>query len=423
MATHVIQIGKHKFICGLFWQSLSRPRELQREAKELARKIEADLLVLRKDHSVAQAGYANSKDSARRGMHSLAALVSRTLALEGAFYDGRQQPVHNWLAALRLPDGNWAYLAVRDANFLPNGDFAGTKEEVLERLHGDYGLGGWNLVIGDPELEEHGFHNFSAKSVEELLPRNKKGQPVIQGWSALTQVEHGIRWKPLAAAMTIAVLAVGGAFGYWKLEQQRKAEAERARALEAERARMLGNEAPGLLPHPWPAKPLPAAAVQACLENFTHISPGGWSLDEYVCTETEARYLWSRNDSTIDYLLRQVPNAIVEISGNKASHAIPLSIASGRDEALLETKNILQPLMSRLQVLGITPRITNVPPPAAAGGQKPPVADWQTYSISFAAGGVPPADIAAILSQPGIRLEKLAYREGAWSIEGVLYAK
>src|SRR6476469_4695698 len=122
MAIHITEIGKHRFICGLFWQSLSRPRELMKEATALAKKIDSDLMVLRKDYATAQAGFAQSKDGARRKVYSLAAAVSKTLALKGAFYDGEKQRVHNWLGAFKLPDGKWAYFAVRDANFLPNGD-------------------------------------------------------------------------------------------------------------------------------------------------------------------------------------------------------------------------------------------------------------------------------------------------------------
>lgn len=427
MATHITQIGKHKFVCGLFWQSLSRPRELQREARELAKRVDADLLVLRKDQSMAQAGYANSKDGARRGMYSLAAIVSKTLAVEGAQYDGRRQPVHNWLAAFRLPDDTWAYFAVRDANFLPNGDFAGSKEEVLERLHGDYGLGGWNVVIGDPELEENGFHNFSAKRIEELLPRNKKGSVRIHNWSALVQVEHGIRWKPLAATAAAIALVGGAGFAYWKFDQNKKAEAARLAALEAERQRQLGNEAASAIPHPWPAKPLPVPVAEACMERMQTFSPGGWSLDEYVCSGTEVRYSWSRGSSTIDFLTAQVPQAVVDISGNKASLIDRLSLKSGKDEALLPTKEVLQPILSQLQLMGVDARVSNVPappPPPPARGQKPlPRPDWQTFRILMNAAGVPPTEIAEILSQPGVRLEKLAYREGVWSIEGVIYAK
>src|SRR5687768_9872945 len=125
MALHITQIDKHKFVCGLFWQALSRPRELVKEAKDLARKIDSDLMVLRIDHTAAQAGFAHSRDGIRKGAYSLAAVISKTLAVEGAYYDGERQPVHNWLGAFKLGDGKWAYFAVRDASFLPNGDFAG----------------------------------------------------------------------------------------------------------------------------------------------------------------------------------------------------------------------------------------------------------------------------------------------------------
>jgi hypothetical protein len=54
---------------------------------------------------------------------------------------------------------------------------------------------------------------------------------------------------------------------------------------------------------------------------------------------------------------------------------------------------------------------------------EPPKPDWKTYSFALEAGGVPPADIATILSEPGVRVEKLIYRGGAWTIEGVMYAK
>ena len=73
MSVHITQIGKHKFICGLFWQSLSRPRELLKEAAELAKKIDSDLMILRRDQATAQAGFAHTRDGARRNYYSLGA--------------------------------------------------------------------------------------------------------------------------------------------------------------------------------------------------------------------------------------------------------------------------------------------------------------------------------------------------------------
>ncbi|MFZ6774456.1 type 4b pilus protein PilO2 [Undibacterium sp. SXout7W] len=432
MAIHITQIGKHKFICGLFWQSLSRPRELFKEAGELAKKIDSDLMVLRKDHSTAQAGFAHTRDGARRMVYSLGAVVSKTMACEGATYDGQKQAVHNWLGAFKLPDGKWAYFAVRDANFLPNGDFAGTKDEVLDRLHGDYGLGGWNVVIGDAELEEYGFHNFSAKRIEDLIPHKKNGQIKIYNWWGLRPVDSKISWVPVAIVGFLFIFLIVGGYIYWQQYQHQKEEQLRELAIEAARQKMLGNGKGSMLPHPWPSMPLSPVIAKTCFDNLTHLTAGGWLLDSYVCNANSAMYTWVRQDSTIDFLLSQVPDAKVDLSSNKATLTIPFQLANGGDEILLDAKNILEPLISRLQLMNISAQIGLIASPpqplpqASLPGvkaQEVPKPDWQTFSFVFATGGLSPTEIARMLSGPGIRINKLSYRSGEWSIEGVIYAK
>lgn len=427
MSIYITQIEKHRFVCGLFWQSLSRPRELKREATDLAKKIDFDLMVLRKDHTAAQAGFAQTREGARSGIYSLAAAISKTLSMEGAYYDGEQQPVHNWLGAFKLPDGKWAYFAVRDANFLPNGDFAGTKEEVLERLNGDYGLGGWNCVIGDAELEEHGFHNFNLKRIEELLPKSRNGQIAAHGWWALRPVTRKIAGLMMAAIGGLAVLFAVSGLLYWQKYQKQKEQEEIDRAIEAARRKMHGSAVN--LPHPWADKPAPQLTAQACLDRFTHIAAGGWQLDEYVCTPSQVTYAWSRNGSNIGFLLDQVPGVAVDLNGDKATYSEKLVLGPGNDDKLIEQKNLLEPMVSNLQLLGIALRITKLPPPpppqnnGLINNEAPPVPDWQTFTFTLNAGGIPPTEVATILSQPGVRIDKLVHRGGAWSIEGVMYAQ
>lgn len=433
MSIHITQIEKHRFVCGLFWQSLSRPRELAKEAADLAKKIDFDLMVLRKDHTTAQAGFALAKDGARKMMYSLAAAVSKAMALEGAYYDGEQQPVHNWLAAFKLPDGMWAYFAVRDANFLPNGDFAGTKEEVMERLHGDYGLGGWNLVIGDAELEEYGFHNFSAKRIEDILPRKRNGHVRTHRWWGLQPVKSKVSWRVMAVGGSVVILAGAAGTIYWQKYQQKKADEERERAIEAVRRQMQWNKAPPtVLPHPWAFQPSPRVLVRACMDKMSYLTPGGWRLENYTCTPGQVSYAWSRNGSTIDFLLAQVPDAVTDFSGEKASYVTRLELAQGTDEVLKPQKEVLQPLISKMQLLGVGIRLNKeqlpAPPPASPtlpgmATAEPPKPDWQTFVFALNVGGMAPSEIAEILSQPGVRISKLTYQGGAWSIEGVAYAK
>jgi len=343
MSVHITQIGKHKFICGLFWQSLSRPRELLKEAAELAKKIDSDLMILRRDQATAQAGFAHTRDGARRNYYSLGAAISKSVALNGILYDGHKQTAHNWLGAFKLPDGMWAYFAVRDANFLPNGDFAGTKDEVLDRLHGDYGLGGWNVVLGDPELEEQGFHNFNPFRIEELLPHKKDGQIKTHSWWKMQPARITIPWAPIAVvAAGAAIIGISGLIT-WKYYQKKIQEEAIVRAKEIARLEQLGKPLPNAFPHPWPTLPAPAQFATECQNKLQHLAPGGWLLDDFVCTPTNITYTWSRQGSTINFLLEQVPNANIDINGNKATFIELTKQISSNDESLVSFKNSVEP--------------------------------------------------------------------------------
>ncbi|MES2742992.1 MAG: type 4b pilus protein PilO2 [Pseudomonadota bacterium] len=433
MSLYITQIGKQKFVCGLFWQSLSRPRELLQEARQLAGKIDADMLVLRKDQTMAQAGYADSRDGARRGQCSLASVIAARLSAEGANYDGQQQPVHNWLGAFKLPDGMWAYCAVRDANFLPNGDFAGTKEEVLDRLHGDYGLGGWNVVVGDDELEEQGFHNFHPRSLDQLLTFKKGGQPKVPETSLLRPVKTQISRTALAGGAVALLLLLGVAW-FWKQQAARRDHEQREQAMLAAQRALAGKTQ--VLAPPWEKMALVRDAIRICGEQLQLISPGGWELEQYICTPGNANYFWKRGNSNLAFLLEQVPQAVVQANGERAIHTILLSMPSGRNDSLLGIDQVLHPLLAGLQRLGLKAEVTPLQVNAAAapgalpgtlppslGGALPHAPDWKTFSVKVALGPLAPREVVELFDRPGVRLDKFTYHAGLWSVEGLIYAK
>lgn len=426
MAIHITQIHNRKFICGLFWQSLSRPRDLLREAAELAGKIDSDLLVLRNQHGNAQAGYAHTRDGARRGAYSLAAAISKAMIADGNNIDDGKQPANNWLAAFKLPDDMWAYFAVRDGNFLPNGDFAGTREEVIERLLGDYALGGWNIVVGDAELEALGFHLFAVRTIQELLTGKKKDQIQIRKWWALRPVKRQLTPLHLMAIAAIAILLVIAGMFSWTIYKHKKEQQERDLAIEVARQKMLGKALPGQMPHPWPTAPLPLPMAKACVEKLKWIAPGGWTLDEFDCSAQLASYKWSRGGSTTGYLLAQLPKALVDINGDKASYSEPLALPAGGDEMLQNAEQLLRPLQTRFQLLEMPLKVALVPIPKPMPGTEhkdAPLPDWQTFSLKVNAGGMPPLEIAAIFDKPGIRIQKISYHASAWTFEGIIYVK
>jgi len=420
MALYITQIGKHRFVCGLFWQSLSRPRELAREAADLGRKIGADLVVIRNDYSTTQAGFGQGKDGARRGMYSLAAVVSKTLALEGAFYDGEQQQVHNWLGAFKLPDGQWAYFAVRDANFLPNGDFAGSREEVLERLHSDYALGGWNVVIGDAELAHYGFYNFNAREILSFFPQRKDHSIRIHRWWGLRQIDGKPVWASLAAAASLALVVGGGVWG-WRHYQQQQAQAALEAAQAAARAAQL--RAQSAAARPWLQQTAPLALAAACQRQFIHPTAAGWQLESYACSGGQAQYVWQRHGSTVAMLHELVPTAVVSLGGDQASYASALKLPAGHDDALLEQRQLLEPLLTRFQAMGLALKLAPAAARPLAGGDPQWLPPWKFLSFTVRSQGVEPLEIATILNRPGVRLDKIVYSGSDWLMEGTIYAK
>ncbi|MET5012005.1 pilO family protein, partial [Burkholderia pseudomallei] len=97
-------------------------------------------------------------------------------------------------------------------------------------LHTDYAWGGWNVVIGEPELERQGFQNFQPKRLDDLLPR-RGGRPRTERWWALRPVER--RLSPRAALIdaTAACVVLGVEFAYWHHRAKVEAE-EREAALD-----------------------------------------------------------------------------------------------------------------------------------------------------------------------------------------------
>jgi len=421
MANIITTLDKHKFVCGLFWQSLSKPRELNREAADLGRKIDSDLMVIRMDHTTAQAGFAQTKEGIKRGMYSLAAVVSKTMAIEGAFYDGEQQPVHNWLGAFKLPEGNWIYFAVRDANFLPNGDFAGTKEEVLDRLHNDYALGGWNVVMGEEELKSFGFHNFQARDIRGFIPQRADGSIRVHKWWGLRQIGGSPSWLPMTAAVAgVAAVAIAGTYG-WKFYQQKQEERQREIAMQQARERILREASAAA--RPWARRTAPLVLVRACQKQFTHPTAGGWLLESYTCTQDQQMYAWKRGHSSIGMLREQLPEVQVDPSGDRASYVRPLKLQAGRNEELQDTRKTLEPMVSRMQMMGVPIKVAIAPTPKLQSDNQQWQPNWRSYVFKLNAAGMAPQEIAEILDRPGVRVDKVVYQGAEWAMEGTIYAK
>lgn len=424
---HIVEIGKRKFASGLFWQSLTRPRELEKEAVKLATDIKADFMVFRKSSPV-QVGFASRQDGAQPGLNSLAAAVAKKAELTGF---GK-----SWLCAFELPDGNYAYVAVRDGLFLPDGDIAGSSGSIMECLTRDYGLGSWDTIIAPAAW---GFPNARSYSLEQLLPHKRNGAIQYHKWWALESVEKRLPWKKLILGLIAAGIVLGSLYA-WKTHKQAIEKQKRDRAIAQMREQLLAKKhlAPPVktaLPHPWLSMATPAAFIGNCESALTErlLFPAGWQLDSVTCESGNVLYSWIRDGGTIANLAALHDGISFDGTGDKAT----LTITSNpkieqQDDDILSQADAVNHLLSSFQAVGMSITVTKEtapkPAPTLPGAEKKaeaaPLPEWSTNKYSFQSS-LPPSRLLSLIAVPGSRITKIVFKpdsDGQWAVEGELYA-
>ena len=431
-ANTVFPYGKTTFAMGLFWQALAKPRELKKEALELAARHECDLYLVRAVEGIAQTALASSKSGYASGQVSFAAVVAASIKARGLTINGQRNSAPSWLGAFDLGNGKWAFIAVRDNAIMPTGDFLGEKHEVIDMLEQNYGLGAWNAVVGAPEIGDT-YHNFVEASFEDFLPRNKRGQVKFDNASLLASTKLRISKRTgLIAACGALVIAAGGiGYAQWKSYQEEK---EREEAIARVRAAMAANKTveSAEIPHPWASAPLAGDMAEACEAGFVHLAPGGWKLSGYSCTDATISYAFDRSGSTISWLKEILPDAKVDGTGEKATLTRVVSYREKRDEALESAESLRLDLLNTAQHLGLKIEIAEeVPPPpkqSLPGEQliaKPeaPKPDWRTFNIKVGPTTMKPTAVTAAIHRSGLRFQKIVKHEGQWLLSGAIYAR
>lgn len=156
----IINLNKHKFVCGLTWKILAEPRNPMKQAQIIGKAEGMDLVAFRKASILQQAGFLSKKDDAAPGMFSLALVLASILG-------------NNWIGIFKLPDHesideSYAFIAVLDGNIVPQSDFIGSKEEVLSaknKLKSILKNNNHCNIYLPKNLEEHS----QEKNLDELL--------------------------------------------------------------------------------------------------------------------------------------------------------------------------------------------------------------------------------------------------------------
>src|SRR5260363_358108 len=71
----VLRVNGKPFVCGLFWQPLTRPRAYMKEAREIGKRESMEIVAIRRS-TIIQAGFVAKHQGALKGMVSMAAALA-----------------------------------------------------------------------------------------------------------------------------------------------------------------------------------------------------------------------------------------------------------------------------------------------------------------------------------------------------------
>jgi hypothetical protein len=423
LSHQIFELEKGKtFVAGLMWQQLSVGLKTTHisEIRGLAEQMRFDLFVQRTG-GAPQVGFGSVEEGATNKMYSAAAVVSKTLDMEGTGF--------NVLCATQVNPKQWLYVAIHDGVILPDGDFLGTEDAVRARLLTDYTTMNDSSVICPRSWGISS--NATERDFDSFLPRTKKRKIKYHEWWRLNPVKTDYRkFIPYLAALTVVVIGLVGTHLYLRHVAEKdllKFQEEQARAME--------NGPKKLKPvHAWKLIPRAADFVNACEEAQFHVTtlwPGNWSLNQMDCSGKSLVISWGKkDDGWIQHLLEIEPHAVISDDGTTATLTLPVVTSDGIDEAVPGAAKRRLDMLSVAESLNLSLKFVREPSTTRLPGdpaQKLSLKDWGEIPFSIKGEALPLPQAITSLQAPGFRINKITktFSEGVmkWTIEGVQYVQ
>lgn len=426
----IIAINKQRFVAGLYWQTLTRPRDYLREAREIGKREKMDVVAIRRGR-VLQAGFA-TRNTAGSGAYSFVA------TLAGALGD-------DWIAVFDIGDGRYAIAAAKNGAIIPGCDDIGPRAQIEESLRTNFNLHQFTQVICPAEFDFGG----EERDLGQLLQSHKlrkeyKLQPLSGARTLLSAL--------LVVALVLLMVG-GGTIGFlmYRKHQQQQAAAAAAAAAATEQRRLEELKAasgqdvtPVALTHPWASQPVVREMRSACVDAMRAfpLSIGGWLVDSALCHSGMVQATYRRmptatvNGFTTHAQAQGYRIAMIDEAGETGTLSVSLgALRAGGDDALLDmgqignaVRSLLQSRSSQftLSVKDVTPAA----PPVLPGQEAPPAPpapDWQTQSLTITGRQTPGDMLTGLEDLPGLRLLSVSVKrsqsELEWSLTGEINGK
>jgi heme exporter protein D len=428
----VITAGGKSLVSGLYWQTLSQPQKVMKEAREIGKRDGMDIVAIRRLPTIIQAGFVRKQAGVQKGMFSLASIVADLLLRKEG-----QSTLDPLIAAFAVGDGRFAIVAFKDGGVVPDSDVVfGTLAQAQEAVRALYALlsskGKEVTVYAPAELEFGGDPSITLEALARVAARSHKLKPLRFGLSRR-------EWVLVAAAL-VALIALAVTLNVLRQQElERQKRQERLRQAELARVRHDSGQhvLPAALVHPWTTTPSVPGMISHCEEAARSVPlyVSAWELKGLNCTPTafEAAYSRLPRATVLDFRAAAAiafPGAAVSIQADadQATVRVQSKAPAGGDDEMLDIAFRVDSLVSHLQkqLIPITVAPKATPTQSAEGHEPSAPQDWAAATFEITSDW-PAHSIFKGFDTRGVRLLEqsttITERKLSYTMRGEIYGK
>ncbi|MGE4531405.1 MAG: type 4b pilus protein PilO2 [Acidithiobacillus sp.] len=420
----VLKVGKRRYVANMAWRSIENPSQAFKEARELARREQMNLVMLYEGFTK-QAGLVDAprkKFKLFDGAYSLAAVLANYLG-------------ESWLGVFALDDGNYLLVAVKDGAIIPGFDLVGDPQEIRDKALSVRRAHKWaEIYIPEDEVlaQEFAELNVRRQELAELLDlaKHQRSHKLVQANARL-----GGLLKPSTMILSVLVVAAGAAVLYYvqfikpdhaRYAQLRMMQNEQDLKVRRDQAMQEINEAQAR--PTWLDKPEALALIRNCMNRVGQLPTVlvNWPLQSIDCRASAiaGNYERTKGLATMDQVTRVAARyPIVNVQAQRATVGLKLTSPGPRQDGnhVLNDREWMKRWISYFQnfensdagKLDLTPKPHPVPPPPKAswikllGKEKAQVAPpwWLTYEWKMTLVGLNPEAVLQQLPLKGVVIQ------------------
>ncbi|MEW9810185.1 MAG: type 4b pilus protein PilO2 (plasmid) [Candidatus Symbiodolus clandestinus] len=422
----IITINNTHFVSGLTWKILPEARNPLKQAKNIGIKNGMDLVAIRKAAVLQQAGLLSRKDEVSPGIFSIALSLATILG-------------NNWIGIFKLSEDGFAeasylFVAVLEGNIVPQSDFVGTMDEVVEAKEK------LQLITKNNErIKLYLPHEIDNQGEEKMLhelisPRNLKNDQRIKSLTFYISKSQLIGIGTITLAVLLVFLGIKH-LGSYQTERNRKIFSQNISAEE-----IADETVDSVTTHLGQSVLVDEMISKLYLElNKTPLSIAGWFYSDSICQQGHITYRYKRAPESI-VTLDELTNIIMHKYAVRpyynindgAEFALPVSMNNDKEfpeNKLNEQSQLIISIFQKNKVNAVfsTPTsVTEYSPKDFGDLEK----DSEQNKIHFSyESDIPPHIIFEKNNLKGLRINSikttLNHEIGwlHWSIEGDIYGK